>query len=467
MTPLRSTAYPQAVIPVGGLTHGRPPAAAPKYQLGFLLFVLVNAALFMRPTEIFPEYFWAQTYLYLILACLAVSFPSVWKQVAAGPRFAEPTTVCVLGLLAAVVLSHATHFAVDAAYSSGWEFAKIVLYYFLFLGLVNTPARLRQLLFCLIVFVSAQAAVALLQYYGTINNPAFESIYEEQRVDVFKGAEYLRRLCGSGIFHNPNELCYPLVVAMMICLYFVSGKRWHFLVRLLCLAALGLFGYALTLTHSRGGFLGLLLALLSLLISRFGWRKAVPFAVLVLPVLFLLFGGRQTDLSVDKGTGQTRVQLWSDGLVLFTGAPIFGIGTGNYASAAGLVAHNTFVQNFAELGFFGGTLFVGAFYCAFSALRRLSLHQGQILDPELRRLLPYLVAVVAGYMGCMLSMSLHNMVPTYTILGLATVYVRIAATWPPVPMARFDAGLVLRMIALSAATVVAFHFYVRSTMIVG
>jgi O-antigen ligase len=274
-------------------------------------------------------------------------------------------------------------------------------------------------------------------------------------------------LCGSGIFHNPNELCYPLVVAMMICLYYVSGKRSPFLVRLLCLAALGLFGYAMTLTHSRGGFLGLLVALLSLLFARFGWRKAIPVAVLVLPIVFFLFGGRQTDLNVDTGTGQTRVQLWSDGLVLFMRAPIFGIGSGNYASRAGLVAHNTFVQNYAELGFFGGTLFVGAFYCAFSTLCRLSRHQGQILDPELRRLLPYLVAVVAGYMGCMLSMSLHNMVPTFTILGLATVYVRIAATRPPVPMPRFDAAFIVRMLALSAATVLAFHFYVRATMVVG
>jgi hypothetical protein len=421
----------------------------------------------MRPTEIFPEYFWAQTYLYLILACLAVSVPSVWKQLAAGLPWAEPVSVCVLGLLAAVVLSHATQFALDEAYSSGWEFAKIVLYYFLLLGLVSTTARLRQLLFWLVLFVSAQAAVALLHYNGTIYNPAFESIYEEQRVDAIRGAEYLHRLCGSGIFHNPNELCYPLVVAMMACLYYVSGKRSHFLVRLLCLAGLGLFGYAMTLTHSRGGFLGLLVAMLCLLFARFGWRKAVPVAALVLPILFLLFGGRQTDLSTDSGTGQTRVQLWSDGLVLFMRAPFFGIGTGKYQSAAGLVAHNTFVQNYAELGFFGGTLFVGAFYCALSALCRLSLHQGQILDPELRRLLPYLIAMVAGYMGCMLSMSLHNMVPTYAILGLATAYVRIAATHPPVPMPRFDAALVLRMLALSAATVVAFRFYVQATMIVG
>lgn len=465
MSTPRALSYPQhPMMPAWALHRSGPRAAAPGYQLGFLFFVLVNAALFMRPFEIFPAYFHPNTYLYLILACLAVSFPVVWKQLTARPLF--PVTICVFGVFVAVVLSHATQFAIDAAYNWGWEFAKIILYYLLLIGLISTPARLRQLLFCLVLFIGAQAAAAVLHFHGLINNPAFESITEEQRVNAIKGAEYLRRLCGSGIFHNPNELCYPLVVGMMICLYYVGGRRCHLLARLVCLAALGLLGYALTLTHSRGGFLGLLVALLGLLIARFGWRKAVPFALVSLPVLFVVFGGRQTDLNVESGTGQTRVQLWSDGLVLFMRAPLFGIGTGNYQSRAGLVAHNTFVQNYAELGLFGGTLFVGAYYCALTALRRLSLHDAQILDPELRRLLPYLIAVVAGYMGCMLSMSLHNMVPTFTILGLVTVYVRLAATRPPVPMLRFDLTLILHMIVLSVLTVLMFHFYVRYTMVV-
>jgi O-antigen ligase len=421
----------------------------------------------MRPTEIFRGVFPAQTYQYLIIACFLVSIPCVLKQLPAGRLVTQPITVCVLGLFLAVLLSHATSFAFNTAYTSGWEFAKIVLYYLLFAGLVTTPARLRRLLFWLVVFVAAQVIVALLQYYSYINNPEFATLYEEQGVDFVRGALFLRRLCGSGIFHNPNEFCYPIVLGTMIGLYYLCGRSSNFLVRLLCLAALGLFGFALTLTFSRGGLLGLMIALGGLLCARYGWRKALPFAVLALPALLLVSGGRQADFSVNSGTGQERIRLWSDGLVLFMRAPFFGIGTGNYAGAAGHVAHNTFIQCYTELGFFGGVLFVGAFYLAFYALYLLVRHQSQIVDPEMRRLLPYVVGIVAGHTGCMLSMSLHDMIPTYAILGMVTAYLRIAVTRPSVPLPRLSSTLVLRLLTLGAVLLVVFHIYVRFAIVVG
>jgi O-antigen ligase len=421
----------------------------------------------MRPTEIFRGVFHPQTYQWLIIACFLVSVPCVLKQLTASSLIALPITVCVLGLLAAVVLSHATQFALNAAFTSGWDFAKIVLYYLLFVGLVSTPARLRRLLFWLVVFVAAQVIVALMQYNGYLYNPEFATIDEEQRVDFFRGALFLRRLCGSGIFHNPNEFCYPIILGMVIGLYYVCGQRSNLLVRLLCLASLGVFGYALTLTFSRGGLLGVMVALGSLVLARYGWRKALPFAVLVLPALLFLFGGRQADFSLESGTGQERIRLWSDGLVLFMRAPFFGIGTGNYAEAAGHVAHNTFIQCYTELGFFGGMLFVGAYYLAFYTLYLLRRHQSQIVDPEMRRLLPYIVAIVAGHTGCMLSMSLHDMIPTYAILGIVIAYVRIAAPRASVPLPRFSSTLLLRLAALGAVLLVGFHIYVRFAIVVG
>jgi O-antigen ligase len=231
---------------------------------------------------------------------------------------------------------------------------------------------------------------------------------------------------------------------------------------LLGVAALGFLGYALSLTHSRGGFVSLLSALLSFLFARYGWRKALPFACLVLPVLFVLFAGRQTDLETGSGTGQTRIQMWNDGLVFLAKAPVFGIGPGQYKGAAGLVAHNSFVQAYGETGFFGGTLFVGAFYCAILALYRLGSRPGTIADPELQRLRPYLMGIVGGHIGAMMSMSLTDMIPTYTVLALVAVYLRVSPLRPPLPsLPRWNAGLVLRMAGVSALTVAAFYAYVR------
>lgn len=467
MIPPRTTTYARPISPVPRPAPRGRRILTPGYSLAFLLFILVNCVLYMRPTEIFRGVFPLQTYQLLIIGCFLVSVPCVLKQLTAPSLMAQPITVCVLGLLLAVVLSHATQLALDAAFTNGWDFAKIVLYYLLFVGLVTTPARLRHLLFWLVLFIAGQVLVALLQYHGYLYNPEFSTVNEEQGIDFFRGAVFLRRLCGSGIFHNPNEFCYPIVLGMVISLYYVTGRGSNPLVRLLCLAALGLFGYALTLTFSRGGLLGLMIALGSFLLARFGWRKALPFGALVLPALLAFFGGRQADFSLDSGTGQERIRLWSDGLVLFMRAPFFGIGTGNYAEAAGHVAHNTFIQCYTELGFFGGMLFVGPFSLAAYALYLTRRHQSQIADPEMRRLLPYLVAIVAGHMGCMLSMSLHEMIPTYAILGMVTAYLRIAVPRSSVPLPRFSAALVLRLGALGAIILLCFHIYVRFAIVVG
>ena len=124
------------------------------------------------------------------------------------------------------------------------------------------------------------------------------------------------------------------------------------------------------LTHSRGGFLGMLAALVVLLAARFG-RKALPLGLLVLPAVFVLFAGRQTSISLGSGTGQSRVQLWHEGMILFVGRPLFGIGSERYADYAGHVAHNSFIHGYTELGLVGGTLFLGAFYLAAWSLVRL------------------------------------------------------------------------------------------------
>ncbi len=92
------------------LPSSRPAAPATSlaessHTLGFILFLLVNAALFVRPAEIVPDLVAWNIYEFLILACLAVSFPAVLGQFTAKSLEERPVTVCVLGLFVAVILS--------------------------------------------------------------------------------------------------------------------------------------------------------------------------------------------------------------------------------------------------------------------------------------------------------------------------------------------------------------------------
>jgi O-antigen ligase len=263
-----------------------------------------------------------------------------------------------------------------------------------------------------------------------------------------------------GIFNDPNDLSVVLVVGMTISLA-RFGERGP--LRLLWLVPLGVMGYALTLTRSRGGFLALLAALLALLVARLGARKALLVAAVVLPALIVVFGGRQTsiDLSDQNDTSQHRIRLWRDGLALLRTAPVFGVGAGRYEEEVGLVAHNSFVHAYTELGILGGTLFAAAFVHPIMLLHRLGARKGRGGHPALQGLAPTVLACVAGMVGGMMSLSRVYTLTPYLILGLVAVYLRLATQSEPSLAPRLTPRLVGRFLVISVLLLGATDVFVR------
>lgn len=436
------------------------PAATPRYALGFSVFLLVNAALFLRPAEIIPGLVGLEIYLFVILACLAVAFPAVLEELSPAALEGRPITVCVLGLLIAAVLSHLSRFHLVSAAACGYEFFKLVVYYLLFVGLVTTPERLRRFLFWLAIFAAALALLAVLDYHDLIRLPTLKTLQAVERDQATGRDVIIRRLQATGPFHDPNDFCVLLVVGIMLVLYGLTEAR-HGLARVAWIGPLVVLFYALALTQSRGGFLALLGGLSVFLLTRFGWTLTLALGACLLPVLFVAFAGRQTDISASAGTGQERIQIWSDGLMLFRTAPVFGVGMNEYEIFVGHVAHNSYLQAFTELGVLGGTLFLGAFFLALTALRRMGTEGRRIVDPELRRLHPYLTGAIAGYATGMLSLTLNYIVPTYMILGLAAAFCRMTVTQPPVLATRFDLQLVGRFAGIAVLFLVGLTVFVR------
>src|SRR5258707_7739294 len=77
----------------------------PGSGLGFLVFLIVNATLFVRPAEIIPELLGLPIYQVLILTCLVFSLPAVVQQLSLNSLYSRPITACVLALLAAIAMS--------------------------------------------------------------------------------------------------------------------------------------------------------------------------------------------------------------------------------------------------------------------------------------------------------------------------------------------------------------------------
>ncbi|MBI3410341.1 MAG: O-antigen ligase family protein [Planctomycetes bacterium] len=439
--------------------------------MGFFLFLLVNAALFVRPAEIIPDLLGWNIYLFLILACAAASLPEVVRYFLTHPIDTQPVTLCVFGILAAIALAPLAMMDFEETLRTGVYFLKVVVYYVLLVSLVNAPGRLRFFVGWLLACCLVLTAITLLQYHEVIELQTLKTLTDSQ-VDRATGEVlYFNRLQGSGIFQDPNDMCMMLAAAAPLCLFLLFEKQNPAL-RLLWGVELALFIYAIALTRSRGGFLALLAGMGVLAWRRFGWRRTLALGCVGLPLLLLLLDSRQTSISASEGTGRTRVQEWSDWMMEFRDHPLLGKGMSLAkeeddpkerlpGQELKHLAHNSFLQAYADTGILGGTLFLGAFFFALWSMLRLGREEIHVAEPTMRRLLPFMLGAVAAYTVGLLTLSLCYVVPTYLVLGLAVAFVNVAVCQPAVPALRFDVRVLGRCAVAGVAYLAAMYVFVR------
>lgn len=439
--------------------------AVPK--VGFVLFILLNAVLFIRPTELFPQLNGLPAYELLFVACLVTLFPGIIRQLSPRSLANSPITVCILGLFVAVILSHAGRLNFRDAFDSGKDYAKLVVYYLLFVAAVNTSKKLQTFLLCLAIFASIQIGLGVLQHHHVINFAALQP--EEEMALGPSPTEAVKRyrICGVGIFHDPNDLAVLAAATVGLCLYQVSQSfhrrdwaRWGGMA--FWAGAMMLSAHALWLTRSRGGFLALMAGLGAFFFARFGWKKSILIGLVVMPLLLKAFAGRQTDIRmITRTTGQMRLSYWAEGLNLLAGSPVFGIGQGNFGRAVGTVAHNSFIHCFTELGLIGGMLFLGAFFLSIWPVYRMPLAETPE-NAELSRLRPYLLAIATAWTMGMMSLSRAYVPPTYVIPALAAVFLALATPREGHSRSRVNALLVGQIAGLSAAFLVGVFVFVKA-----
>jgi O-antigen ligase len=267
----------------------------------------------------------------------------------------------------------------------------------------------------------------------------------------------IRRLCGTGIFNDPNDYALMLVLCMCVCVYGAGRARWWGW-RGLAWGAFVFLGYALVLTHSRGGVLSVMAAAGTFVAARVGWRNAVPLAAPLGAVILAAFWGRQTELNLSdpNDTFQGRMDLWSASMDVFRAHPILGIGQGKLVDEIGQVTHNSFLHAFAEMGLVGGTVFIGAFYLAFRGL-----WAARPVDGELSRLRPCVLAILVGYSVGMLALSRCYTAPVQLVLGLAGAYL-VMASEPGRPLIpRLDLRCLVRVWSVGVVFLGATYVFIR------
>jgi O-antigen ligase len=392
--------------------------------IGFLFLLLTTSQLTARLSAFNPEWGTIPLYQILIISCLVFSMSGILQELTADALSRNPITTYLLGFLLCFFLSAMANHGPADGLTHTIEALKAVLYYLAVVANLQSRSRLLTFSAAYVAFMVIVVGFGIANFFFWLDLPGYARLGEPIGFDrVARKVIREYRLCGpagspSG---DPNDFCLTILPAIFLAGHAVvtaHSKR----LRLLALAVSGFLFWGVVLTKSRGGLLGLMVGVSVYIWCRYGTKRAVVLVSLVIAALLSGVGGRQAELSTQSGTGKVRIQVWLHCFDLMKMAPVVGVGPYRMGNYSRYIAHNSYLQAFTEVGLAGGILFTGVFLSAVWVLYEIRKIRVPIADPELWRHLPVMLAILAGCMASMSSLSRTYTVETYTFVGVASAY---------------------------------------------
>jgi O-antigen ligase len=229
---------------------------------------------------------------------------------------------------------------------------------------------------------------------------------------------------------DPNDLAAGIVPAIMISFGLLTTiksplKRWP-LIASICILAAGLAG-----TESRGGILGLMVAL-ALACVVFRERRAqmvagLGVAVTVLAIALTITPGAWGRVTNFGGGGSGRTDLWHVAWRISQDHPVAGVGLNNFRTVSrdyvrrpgtlqyvSLIVdgphlvHNQYLERLAENGVIGLALFLALALGALAAARRAALNFDRRGERTLANLSRWVLVGTAGMLTAAFFLSIGN-----------------------------------------------------------
>jgi O-antigen ligase len=422
-TSLRDMTPPPPLVPRTERQHAplfrRPerPAGQPAsfHALRVFLFLLyANVALWMPALEVVRP---AQ--ITVIVTALLLVYEGMSGRRRLGLIW--PESPLLLAFIVAAFLSIGTALWPGHAFTTSVELTKCAVAYFLVALATDTVARLKSVLWTL-VLGGLFPAVGTLIFFAT-------GRVEEGR------AGWL------GIFANPNDAAYSLVILIPLAYALGSLSGWGG--RLVVAVALLTYAGAIYTTFSRGGLLGFFAVLMVIgLRVRSHVMRLAAIGLMVMGVVAVLYFWKRSagfeSLGADATVNQRFITVKA-GLEMFADHPLLGVGAGcsvvgftTYAPSGvlthkALMVHNTFVQALSEVGLLGSVPYFLLFGAAVAGAHRLARRRPGG-DPELPVLAAGIQASIVGLTVCSLAGGYVLSWFPYILFGLVSAARRIAST---------------------------------------
>ncbi len=239
-----------------------------------------------------------------------------------------------------------------------------------------------------------------------------------------------------GVYADPNHMAMNLGLIIPLAVAFLVRKQTPWLMRILCVVAGILAVTAIVYSHSRGGFMGLVVAMAVWVFLERTRRMQTLVAAFALFVGLVLFAPSSfwqrnetiSDFHTDA-SAMGRVYAWEVASKMSADNPLLGVGAGGFRHAwplyappearTAFVAHNVYLDVVGELGFIGLLLFLvftgGAAGGAFAATR----------SPQWGWLANGVAAAVCGYVVCNLFSGYTVSAHFYVLFAMAACADRI------------------------------------------
>jgi probable O-glycosylation ligase (exosortase A-associated) len=369
------------------------------------------------PAEWIPAF--ESLHLALLSSALAAGLMAIRRLGRAEPLYLDGVRgvalLCFSGLAFA---SLAWSVNPEVTRSTGLELLKLTAIYLTLINVITTTKRL-------VVLCAAAVLASIVTSIGTID-------WYYTGVDLSEG--YRARWVG--VFADPNHMAMNLGLVVPLAVAFVARKESGWVLRALCGLAAVLAVMSIVLSHSRGGFIGLSVAMGVWAIREKRRIQAIVVgAVMALGLVVFApssFWDRNETVTqfTEDASAMGRVYAWQVTSRMSLDRPLLGVGAGAFRHAWSLyappeahtayVAHNIFLDVIGEMGFVGLLLFLvfagGATGGAFAASK----------DKEMGWLGRALSAAMAGYLICDLFSGYILSAHLYVLFGLAASAHRIA-----------------------------------------
>lgn len=360
-----------------------------------------------------------------------------------------PQTLLFMLWIAALVLSCVSNMLLDYGWNLGINYLKWFLIYLGFILFVDSYEKARNIILFL-VFLTVLLAIEGIDHKLSPDGIGWAGQSLGWTDAATQRAGGTGRIQWVGLWDGPNVFCILYIIAAPFLLQFALPP-WSKWMRVFAWISLPLLFVAIFFTNSRGGFLALLGAIFFTFWKRFHGPKKYIVTALALVGALAFAPSRMNSMDDEDRSTYHRIEMWYYSIDMLKEQPLLGVGAGQFAEHTGkLIAHNSFIQNMSETGFFGLFIWVALMYASVQSLRRM---REMVTDEKMQSLISGLL--ITFYCYLLMSATLTTEFELiYVLIALSVAFARI--TQFQMTLARRDLHLISGFVVGGVAAVFLF-----------